>query len=73
MNHGEEVRDFYERMPYPAPLTSLDEHRELYKNPERRRAEFHLMWPRRATTGKPRDPDCRLRYLAGSELRAPRA
>jgi SAM-dependent methyltransferase len=32
-------------MPYPAPLTSLDEHRELYKNPDRRRAMFHLMWP----------------------------
>jgi SAM-dependent methyltransferase len=41
----EEVRDFYERLPYPAPLTSLDEHRELYKNPDRRRAMFHLMWP----------------------------
>ena len=45
MNRNEEVRDFYERMPYPAPLTSLDEHRELYKNPDRRRAKFHLMWP----------------------------
>jgi SAM-dependent methyltransferase len=41
----EELRDFYERMPYPPPLTSLDEHRELYKNPERRRATFHLIWP----------------------------
>jgi SAM-dependent methyltransferase len=40
-----EVRDFYEKMPYPTPLTSLDEHRELYDNPERRRALFHLMWP----------------------------
>src|SRR6516164_8329442 len=41
----EEVRNFYERMPYPAPLTSLDEHRELYSNPDRRRAMSHLMWP----------------------------
>ena len=41
----EEVHDFYERMPYPAPLTSLDEHRELYRNPARRRAQFHLLWP----------------------------
>ena len=40
-----ELRDFYERMPYPAPLTSLDEHRELYRNPDRRRALFHLIWP----------------------------
>jgi SAM-dependent methyltransferase len=39
------LRDFYERMPYPAPLTSLDEHRELYRNPERRRSLFHLLFP----------------------------
>jgi len=42
---SEEVRDFYERMPYPAPLTSLDEYRDLYANPERSRALFHLIWP----------------------------
>jgi len=40
-----EVQSFYERMPYPAPLTNLDRHLELYRNPERRRALFHLMWP----------------------------
>ena len=51
MNRSEEVRDFYERMPYPAPLTSLDEHRDLYKNPDRRRAEFHLMWPAKQPRG----------------------
>ena len=39
------VRAFYERAPYPAPLTNLDEHRKLYSNPERRRAAFHLVWP----------------------------
>jgi 2-polyprenyl-3-methyl-5-hydroxy-6-metoxy-1,4-benzoquinol methylase len=42
---SEEVRDFYERMPYPAPLTSLDGHLKCYSNPDRRRALFHLMWP----------------------------
>lgn len=42
---SELVRDFYERMPYPAPLTSLEKERELYKNPDRRRAMFHRMWP----------------------------
>jgi SAM-dependent methyltransferase len=47
VNRSEEVRDFYERMPYPAPLTSLDAHRELYKNRDRRRVEFHLVWPGR--------------------------
>jgi len=43
--YSEEVRDFYERRPYPPPLTSLDKHRELYANPQRRRALFHLIWP----------------------------
>ncbi len=42
---SEEVRNFYERLPYPPPLTSLDEHIEHYGNPDRRRALFHLMWP----------------------------
>jgi len=45
VNRSEEVRDFYERMPYPAPLANLDDHRDLYRNPDRRRAEFHLIWP----------------------------
>ena len=42
---AEAVRAFYERMPYPAPLTSLDRHREMYRNPDRRRALFHRLWP----------------------------
>ncbi len=51
MSRSEAVRDFYEKMPYPAPLTNLDAHRDLYKNPLRRRAEFHLMWPAKEPTG----------------------
>lgn len=39
------VREFYERLPYPAPLASLDEHRALYRDPSRRRALFHRIWP----------------------------
>ncbi len=46
-----DVRDFYEKMPYPAPVASLDTERDLYANPERRRAHFHLIWP----TERPRD------------------
>ena len=42
---SDEIRQFYDTNPYPAPLTSLDEPRELYRNVERRRAHFHLMWP----------------------------
>ena len=47
-----EVRDFYERMPYPAPFTSLDEHRDLYRNPDRRRALFHVNWPSKPFRGQ---------------------
>jgi SAM-dependent methyltransferase len=39
------VRNFYESHPYPAPLRDLDRHRELYRNPDRRRALSLLMWP----------------------------
>jgi SAM-dependent methyltransferase len=45
MVSNEEVRDFYERMPYPAPLSTLEEHQDLYRNPVRRATEFHLLWP----------------------------
>lgn len=41
----EAVRGFYESHPYPKPLTNLDRHRELYRNPDRRRAWSLLLWP----------------------------
>jgi SAM-dependent methyltransferase len=44
-DRAEEVRAFYESHPYPAPLNSLDQHRELYRNPARRRALSLLLWP----------------------------
>ena len=39
------VRAFYESHPYPAPLRDLNRHRELYRNPDRRRALSLLLWP----------------------------
>src|SRR5215467_12307358 len=39
------VRAFYDSHPYPAPIDNLDRHRELYRNPDRRRALSHLLWP----------------------------
>ena len=44
------MRDFYESHPYPAPLRDLDRHRELSRNPNRRRTWSLLLWP----TEKPR-------------------
>jgi len=40
-----EVRAFYESHPYPKPFGDLDRHRELYRNPDRRRAWSLLLWP----------------------------
>jgi SAM-dependent methyltransferase len=39
------VRAFYESHPYPAPIGDLDRHRDLYRNPDRRRALSLLLWP----------------------------
>src|SRR5277367_3492734 len=43
--NSEGVQSFYERMPYPAPLTNLDKHLALFKSPERRRIRSLLMFP----------------------------
>lgn len=40
-----EVQAFYERNPYPAPLTDLSGYREEWEERGRRRAAFHLLRP----------------------------
>jgi SAM-dependent methyltransferase len=45
---AEEVRDFYERYPYPRPVESLENYRLLWQDPQRRRVDFHLFWPARS-------------------------
>lgn len=42
---ADEVRGFYDSHPYPAPIGNLDRHRNLYRNPDRRRALSLLLWP----------------------------
>jgi hypothetical protein len=59
LRSGGQSAAFYESHPYPAPLSNLDRHRELYRNPDRRRAASHLLWP----TRKPR-PDRKI-LIAG--------
>jgi SAM-dependent methyltransferase len=46
-NVATEVRDFYERYPYPPPLDSLEAYQQVWRDPRRRRADFHLFWPTR--------------------------
>jgi SAM-dependent methyltransferase len=41
----DEVQDFYDRYPYPPPVVSLEEYRERWRDPQRRRADYHLFWP----------------------------
>jgi SAM-dependent methyltransferase len=42
---GDPVRAFYDSHPYPAPIGNLDRHRDLYRNPDRRRGLPLLLWP----------------------------
>jgi SAM-dependent methyltransferase len=44
---GSEVREFYDRYPYPPPIDELDSYRRRWQDPRRRRADFHLFWPQR--------------------------
>jgi SAM-dependent methyltransferase len=43
----DEVRSFYDRYPYPPPVESLEQYRQLWDDPRRRRADYHLFWPDR--------------------------
>ena len=45
---ADEVRDFYDRYPYPRPVDSLDKYRRLWQDRQRRRADYHLFWPARS-------------------------
>ena len=44
---SEAVRAFYEHHPYPPPVESLDQYRQLWQDPAKRRADYHLFWPGR--------------------------
>jgi SAM-dependent methyltransferase len=45
---AEEVRDFYNRYPYPRPVDDLDKYRRVWQDRQRRRADYHLFWPARS-------------------------
>ncbi len=40
-----DVREFYERHPYPPPVADLDRYRRRWDNLQRRRVDAHLFWP----------------------------
>src|SRR6202020_1263403 len=39
------IRAFYESHPYPAPINSLEQRLDRYRDPHRRRAQNLLLWP----------------------------
>jgi len=42
---GDPICDFYTRHPYPPPVANLDRARDEWQDPNRHRAEHHLLWP----------------------------
>ena len=44
---AEEVRNLYDRYPYPRPVESLEKYRQLWQDQQRRSADHHLFWPAR--------------------------
>ena len=46
-NIADEVRAFYDRHPYPPPVTDLDDDRRSWQDQNRRLADYHLYWPDR--------------------------
>lgn len=44
---AKEVRDFYDRYPYPPPIDNLEKYQRLWQDRQRRRADYHLFWPAR--------------------------
>ncbi|UCC89521.1 MAG: class I SAM-dependent methyltransferase, partial [Anaerolineales bacterium] len=72
---SDEVRLFYDRHPYPPPVADLDRYRQLWREPDRRRADYHLLWP---TTGYREDLEvliagCGTAQAARHALRQPGA
>jgi len=43
--HAANVQDFYERYPYPPPVDSLENYRRFWQDPQKTRADHHLLWP----------------------------
>src|SRR5262245_31924800 len=41
------IAEFYTRHPYPPPVDNLDRARDEWRDPNRHRAEFRLLWPDR--------------------------
>lgn len=45
------IRDFYTNHPYPPPVDNLDRARDMWRDENVHRAEFHLLWPHKEYRG----------------------
>jgi SAM-dependent methyltransferase len=72
---GELVRNFYDRYPYPRPVDSLENYRRFWEDPQRRRADYHLLRPDRPyrEDGSILVAGCGTSQAAKHALRWPRA
>jgi len=43
--NADPVREFYTEHPYPPPVKNLDRARDEWRDENRHRAEYHLLWP----------------------------
>jgi hypothetical protein len=62
-----EVRNFYERYPYPPPVESLDMYQWHWQDRLRRRADYHLFWPAGPFSGRVLHSGRWLRYIPGGK------
>ena len=44
-DRAQAIRAFYESHPYPAPVTTVEQRLDHYRDPQRRRAQSLLLWP----------------------------
>jgi SAM-dependent methyltransferase len=44
-NLAAQVRDFYDKHPYPPPVAEMNGYRQLWENESSRRGDYHLFWP----------------------------
>ena len=42
---ADQVRDFYDKHPYPPPVDGLEGYRQKWQDEGRQRADYHLFWP----------------------------
>ena len=68
--NADPVCEFYTSHPYPPPVENLDRARDEWRDPNRHRAEYHTLWPNRPYRANLEYSGCRLRDVAGGEVRA---